>query len=75
MASFRKASLINRPPRQVNFNSWSLLLVLQRLTREPFEPLEGVPLKFLTWKTVFLVACTTARRCSEIGALSTEKDK
>ena len=75
VASFRKASVINRPPSQVNFNSWSLPLVLQRLTREPFEPLEGVPLKFLTWKTVFLVACTTARRCSEIGALSTEKDK
>ena len=48
VASFRKASVISRPPSQVNFNSWSLPLVLQRLTREPFEPLEGVPLKFLT---------------------------
>ena len=71
----RKATAIARPPKKVHFQTWNLPLVLQGLTREPFEPLNSATLKFLSLKTVFLVACSTARRCSEIGALSVEKDK
>ena len=48
---------------------WNLDLVLTSLTKAPYEPLRQAPLKFLTWKTVFLVAITSARRASEIHAL------
>ena len=51
--------------------SWDLPLVLNALTKPPFEPLRAIDLKFLTWKTVFLVALASAARVSEIHALST----
>jgi hypothetical protein len=35
----------------------------------PFEPLDIVPLKFVTLKTVFLIAFATARRRGELHAL------
>ena len=34
---------------------WDLALVLNVLSEAPFEPLSEISLKFLTWKTVFLV--------------------
>ena len=40
---------------------WNLSLVLQRLQEE-------AALKFLTWKTVFLLALASGKRCSEIHA-------
>ena len=47
---------------------WNLSLVLQRLTQPPFEPQEEAALKFLTWKTVFLLALASGKRRSEIHA-------
>ena len=47
---------------------WNLSLVLQRLTQPLFEPQEEAALKFLTWKTVFLLALASRKRCSEIHA-------
>ena len=41
---------------------------MQRLTQPPFEPQEEVSLKFLTWKTVFLLALASGKRRSEIHA-------
>ena len=35
-----------------------------RLTQPPFEPQEEAPLKFLTWKTVFLLALASGKRRS-----------
>ncbi|XP_056408050.1 uncharacterized protein LOC130306231 [Hyla sarda] len=52
---------------------WDLNIVLTSLTREPFEPLSDSSIKFLTWKSVFLTAFTTARRVSEIQAFSIEE--
>ena len=52
------------------FPKWDLALVLDSLSRTPFEPLETVELKFLTFKTVLLIALTTAKRVSDIHALS-----
>ncbi|XP_068121376.1 uncharacterized protein [Hyperolius riggenbachi] len=49
---------------------WDLSLVLDFLTSDKFEPLDSVPLKFLTLKVVFLVAITSARRIGDIQALS-----
>ena len=47
-----------------------LELVLAALTKAPFEPIATCPLKYLIWKTAFLLAITSARRASEMHALS-----
>ena len=44
--------------------------MLRTLTGTPFEPLDNCSLRDLTLKTAFLVAVTTARRVSELEALS-----
>ncbi|KAF7252362.1 Protein P [Varanus komodoensis] len=49
--------------------TWSLSVVLQALTRAPFEPLATVDLRLVSWKKVFLVVVTSARRASELCAL------
>ena len=48
---------------------WDLALVLQVLTKPPFEPLKEIDLKHLTWKTVFLLTLASGQRRSEIHAL------
>ena len=50
--------------------SWDLPLVLRALSSGPFEPLDSVDLKFLSMKTAFLLAMTSAKRVRELGALS-----
>lgn len=52
------------------FPTWDLHRVLNSLTGPLFEPLVTLPLKELTLKTLFLVTITSARRVSELGALS-----
>ena len=54
--------------------NWDLPSVLLALCEAPFEPLDSCELKFLTWKTVFLVATATASRVSELHALSVNPD-
>ena len=54
--------------------NWDLPSVLLSLCESPFEPLETCDLKFLTWKTVFLIATATASRVSELHALSVNSD-
>ncbi|PJE78104.1 hypothetical protein CI610_02969 [invertebrate metagenome] len=49
---------------------WDLSFVLDSLTKAPFEPLGSASLKFITLKTVFLVALAPGRRGSEVHALS-----
>ena len=49
---------------------WDLQFVLNALLHPPFEPMLTTRLDWLTWKTVFLVAITTAKRIGEIKALS-----
>ena len=60
----------SRPPRVKLLPEWDLRLVLKLLKKPPFEPLLLAPLKYLTWKSVFLVAITTFRRSSDIQALT-----
>ena len=50
--------------------SWDLDAVLRHLLSSAFEPLESVSLRTLIKKTVFLVSLATAKRVSEIQALS-----
>ena len=51
-------------------SQWDLPLVLEALVTEPFEPLELSSLKALSWKTALLLALTSAKRVSELTALS-----
>lgn len=51
--------------------NWDLPSVLLALCESPFEPLSTCHIKYLSWKTVFLVAMATAARVGELQALST----
>ena len=52
---------------------WNLNLVLNSLTKPPYEPILESSMKHLTWKTTFLTAFATAARVSELAALSKRK--
>jgi hypothetical protein len=64
-----------RPRQPIPIPSWNLSLVLQVLGHAPFEPIRSIDIKLLTIKSVFLVAAASARRRSEIHALSAEQDR
>ena len=48
---------------------WDLGIVLDALSKPPYEPLREASLKHLTLKTVFLLGMVSAGRCSELQAL------
>ena len=73
VSRFFKALSRSRPAPVRHFSSWDLSVVFQSLSKEPFEPLQDISLKYLTLKTVFLVAITLARRIGELHALSIKK--
>ena len=58
-----------RPPVRRPLPQWSLQVVLHSLVHPPFEPMATCDLKFLSLKTLFLVAITSACRASELAAL------
>ena len=68
--SLLKGMFNERPPRRRLAPSWSINEVLSSFTTDPYEPIHNAPLDALTRKTVFLVAAASARRRSEIHALS-----
>ena len=49
---------------------WDLALVLRALGKPPFEPLAQAPLRLLSLKTALLLALTSAKRVSDLCALS-----
>ena len=69
ISQFLKGVFNAKPPSRILVPSWDLTVVLEALQRPPFTPLATSSLKFLTLKTVFLVAITSARRVSEIHSL------
>ena len=58
----------DRPKGRRGMPSWNLSLVLHQLTKAPFEPIKEASLKYLTFKTVFLLALGSGKRRSEIHA-------
>ena len=58
----------DRPKGRRGIPSWNLSLVLDQLTKAPFEPLKESSLKHLTFKAVFLLALGSGKRRSEIHA-------
>ena len=59
-----------RPVSRSLSPKWDLSVVLLALTKAPFEPLHQASLEHLTWKCVFLLTLASAKRRSEIHALS-----
>ena len=58
----------DKPVANRSIPSWDLALVLQALTKQPFEPLGKASLKLLTFKTVFLLTLASGKRRGEIHA-------
>ncbi len=55
-----------RPPVCPRMPTWDLAVVLEALSKAPFEPLEEVPLRFHTVKTVFLLAISSLKRVNDL---------
>ena len=58
----------DRPKSSKNRLEWNLSIVLDELTKVPFDPMKDTDLKQLTLKTAFLLALASGKRCSEIHA-------
>ncbi len=59
-----------RPPVRPKMPTWDLAVVLKALSKAPFVPLEEVPLRFLTAKTVFILAISSLKRVGDLQAFS-----
>ena len=70
-----KSFFRDRPRSNRSLLPWDLRVVLDSLSKSPFEPLKKATLKHLTQKTVFLLALATGRRCGDIRALSYKRLK
>ena len=62
----------DRPKSSRNLPKWNLSIVLNELTKAPFEPMKDTDLKYFTLKTAFLLALASGKRRSEIHALQTK---
>ncbi|KAK2828053.1 hypothetical protein Q5P01_019087 [Channa striata] len=67
---FLKGVRRQRPVTRSITPQWELPLVLHALRNPPFEPLSQISLKFLSLKTALLLALTSAKRVSDLCALS-----
>ena len=59
-----------RPAIQPRVPTWDLAVVLEGLSLAPFEPLDKVSEKFLSFKVAFLLAITSLKRVGDLQALS-----
>ena len=55
----------DRPKSSRNLAKWTLSVVLNELTKAPFEPMEDTDLKHLTLKTAFLLTLASSKRRSK----------
>ena len=58
----------DRPKSSRNLPKWNFSVVLNELTKAPFEPMKDTDLKHLTLKTTFLLALASGKCRSEIHA-------
>ena len=58
----------DRPKGSRNLPKWNLSVVLNELTKAPFEHMKDMDLEHLTSKTAFLLALASGKRRSEIHA-------
>ncbi|XDV25212.1 hypothetical protein PO909_029164 [Leuciscus waleckii] len=67
---FLRGTLRLRPAARSRVPTWDLAIVLEGLAMAPFEPIEEVPEKFLTLKTLFLLSISSLKRIWDLQALS-----
>ncbi len=60
---------LERPRSTRTVPEWDLALVLKFLKKHPFEPMGSAELKFVTWKTAFLLLLALGGRRGEVHAL------
>ena len=76
LAAFRPISMLHRSfsksvrPEELRPPAWDVTLVLQSLTKAPYEPLRTADERFLAQETLFLLALASAKRIGELHALS-----
>ena len=76
LAQSRELSMLIRsfskelPARELRPPSWDLVLVLESLTKAPYEPLREATDSLLSEKTLFLLALASAKRIGELHGLS-----
>ncbi|XDV46928.1 hypothetical protein PO909_016730 [Leuciscus waleckii] len=58
------------PPRPPSVPVWDLTTVLEAMKGAPFESLQSIDLKHLSFKTVFLLALASVKRIGDLHALS-----
>ena len=63
-----------RPKSFRNLPKWNLSVVLNELTKAPFEPMKDTDLKHFTLKTAFLLTLASGKRHSEIHAWVASKE-
>lgn len=68
VAFLRGVNRLN-PPCRIMIPQWDLNIVLESLCTLPFEPLSTADIKWLSLKTAFLLAISSAKRVSELHAL------
>lgn len=62
------------PPCRVVIPQWNLNTELGSLCEFPFEPLSSADIKWLSLKTAFLLAITSAKHVSELHVLSVSRE-
>ncbi|KAI2647016.1 Transposon Ty3-G Gag-Pol polyprotein [Labeo rohita] len=67
---FLRGALRLRPPVRPRVPTWDLSVVLEALCRPPFEPVEEISDRFLSIKTVLLLALSSLKRVGDLQALS-----
>lgn len=70
MKQFLKGAAKLRPSPVHRYPTWDRPKVLPAVTKSPFEPIRTISMQFLMMKVAFLIAITSVRRISELGALS-----
>lgn len=70
IARFLRGARRLRPVTRAVAPQWELQLVLEALCGPPFEPIESVSLRSLSLKVALLLALTSAKRVSDLCALS-----
>ena len=67
-------SFFREQPKSIrSFPAWDLSLVLKVLVKAPFEPLHLAEMKYLTWKTTFLVLLASGSRRGEVHSFDFKK--
>ena len=74
IAQFLRGAFRMRRPVKPVVPFWDLHIVLNAISAAPFEPMDSANLKYVTWRTAFLLAISSTARVSELQALDSNPD-